>query len=242
MSNEQEDLSRRLMLRGSALAGLSAVVQACSSNPPVTPVDGGRDVGTDTVTQPDGGSSTADIAVLNALLAAEYNAIKAYDAGAGILMAPPAMDPRAGVAPLLLQVAMRFQTQHRDHAAQLVAAITAAGGTPVAEASVMFTAPTGFTPSVVNVLKLACNAEKAASIAYNGAVGGMSDAGRRFLAATIEGDETQHYIVLYMLLKQAVSAGPGLLTMLSAVVPASFVSNVGTTPNGLETVADFTYA
>jgi hypothetical protein len=234
MSND-ENVSRRLLLRGSAILGVAAAIEACSSDPAVVATDAG--------TGADGGANTtmADITVLNALLSAEYGAIKAYDAGAAILMAPPAGDPQAGSAGVLLAVAGRFQQQHRDHAAQISMAVTAAGGTPVAESSVTFTAPAGFTGSVVNVLKLACNAEKGAAIAYNGAVRALGTTTRRFLATTIEGDETQHFIVLYLLLKAAVTPNAAaLITGVPNIVPASFVSNLGGT-NGLQAVADLAY-
>jgi len=71
-------------------------------------------------------------------------------------------DPQRTFAPVLSMIAARWQSQHRDHAAQLAAAVTAAGRTPVAEGSVRFTPPAGFTRSISNVLRLACNTEKGA--------------------------------------------------------------------------------
>ncbi len=230
----EENVSRRNMLRGAAIVGVAAAVEACSDDATTqTPgTDGGADAGT----------TAEDGVVLNALLTAEYQAIKAYDAGAAILMAPPVGDPQAASAPVLLAVAARFQQQHRDHAAQIVTAVRAAGATPVTEASVTFTAPAGFTATILNVLKLACNAEKGAAVAYNGAVRALSTTARRFLATTIEGDETQHFIVLYLLLKGSVTPNAAnLVGGIDLIVPKAFVSNIESTTNGLQTVADLAY-
>ena len=68
----------------------SDVVEACSSTPTPT-----GDAGADA-------SANTDVATLNALLTAEYAAIKAYDAGAAVLAAPGAMDPQRAVAPVVL--------------------------------------------------------------------------------------------------------------------------------------------
>ncbi len=184
-----------------------------------------------------------DIGPLNQLLTAEYQAIKAYADALPTLQMPPTGDPLAANGPALSVIATAWQGHHRAHATQLAAAITAIGGTPVAEATVMFTRPTGYTAHVANVLKLACNAEKGAAIAYNRAVKALSSTGNRFLAGTIEGDETQHFIVLYTLLQGVVSAVPaGLITNISEVVPKAFVARTSASDmNSLQSVADFTY-
>ncbi len=184
-----------------------------------------------------------DITPLNALLTAEYEAIKAYEAGATILRMPPTNDPQASSSAPLLVIAMNWQNHHRTHATQLASLITSIGGTPVTEASVSFTAPTGFSASVGNVLRLAANKERAAAVAYNTAIKSLKATTSRFLAGTIEGDETQHFIVLYALLKGIVSADPaGLITNINEVVPKPFVAQVGTDMNSLQSIADFTFA
>ncbi len=178
---------------------------------------------------------------MNALLALEYAAIAAYTAGAGIISSPPAGDPLAALGPTLLLVATHFQQQHKDHATALVAAVTAAGGKPVDEASFTFTAPPGFTPSITNVLKLASNAEKDAAVAYTQLVGKLGVVDNRFLASSISGDESQHFIVLYVILKGIAQPGMNLTAMTNLVVQTSFVSGVGTF-SGLETVPDLAYS
>lgn len=216
-------LSRRALLGGAAVTGSALALEAC-----------GDDVGP-AVPNP-------DIPPLNNLLAAEYGAIAAYTAGIPILEMPPTGDPLAANGPALGVIARAWQAQHREHAAQLAATVTSIGGTPVAESSITFTAPMGFTPSVRNVMVLACNAEKAASIAYNQAVKTMSSASSRYIAGNIEGAETQHFVILYTLLKQVVAPNPAsLISMINEIAPKAFVASVGTATNGLSSIADFTY-
>ncbi len=215
-------LSRRALLGGLAATGTATLAGCGDDAAPSGP--------------------NPDITPLNALLTAEYEAIKAYEAGRMILMTPPMGDPQASSSAPLLVVATNWQNQHRAHAMQLASTITGIGGTPVSEASVMFTPPTGFSASVANVLKLACNKERAAAIAYNRAVKALKSTNSRFLAGTIEGDETQHFIVLYALLKGVVQADPaGLITNINEVVPKPFVAQVGADMNSLQSIADFTY-
>lgn len=221
-----KSLSRRALLGGMAVTGSALAIEACGGDdPPAGP--------------------NPDIGPLNGLLADEFRAIKAYDAGIPILAMPPAGDPQASSGQVLAAIATNWQNHHRDHAVQLAAAVRAIGGTPVTEASVTFTMPAGFSPSVRNVLVLACNAEKAAAIAYNQAVKAMSAASARYLAGNIEGAESQHFVILYTLLKQ-VAAPPAnptaLVTMTGEVAPKAYVSAVGGMTNGLSSIMDFTYS
>ena len=236
---KKKESSRREILRWSAIASTGAVVAACSSSGSAN--DGGTDAGPGDASANDGGNDAA-IAVLNTLLAAEWAAVAAYKAGAAILQAPPNGDPLASSAPVFLAVATHFSAQHQAHAGALGAAIVQLGGTPVDQSSVTFTAPPGFTPSVTNVLKLAANAEKAASIAYNGTVPQLPPSNElRFLAGSILGDETQHFVLLYSLLKGVAAAGPNVSTGANQIAPTDFVSTVGS-DMGLQSVADFTYS
>ena len=116
-------LSRRALLGGAAVTGSALALQAC-----------GDDVGP-VVPNP-------DIPPLNGLLAAEYGAIAAYTAGIPMLEMPATGDPLASSGFVIGAIARAWQTQHREHAAQLAATVTAIGGTPVAENSITFTAPT----------------------------------------------------------------------------------------------------
>jgi hypothetical protein len=216
-----EDVSRRDVLKGAT--ALSAGVALVSVLKPGT-----------AHAQP-----MQDLTLLNALLAAEYGAIAAYTAGAGILMAPPSGDPQASVAPAALAVAVHFQSQHREHAVKLAGLITAGGGTPVAESSVMFTPPMGFRAGVLNVIRLACNAEKGAAIAYADTLKSLSSQASAEVVAAIGGVETQHFIVLYLLATGIVSPAPGVMP--ADVVPQAFTSRLGSGTMGLQDVPDFTY-
>ncbi|MBI5512694.1 MAG: ferritin-like domain-containing protein [Deltaproteobacteria bacterium] len=221
--NDAHSLSRRALLGATAAGGLVA----CGSDPPA-------------MTGPN-----PDVMPLNGLLTAEYEAIKAYMTGVGIFAAPPMGDPQAALSLALVPIGTNWMNQHRQHATVLASTIRALGGTPVEEASVTFTAPAMFTNSIANVLKLAANKEKAAAVAYNRTVRQLSSQANRQLAANIEGDETQHFIVLYALLKQL--AAPNVATLVAnigEIVPKSFVATqAGAMANdSLEAQMDLMYA
>jgi len=223
--DESPNASRRQALsRGVALAAGAGLVVATLLKPRVARADDG------------------DATLLNALLSAEWAAIAAYTAGAQYLGAPDGGDPMASAAPTVLAVAQHFAQQHQDHATQLSAAVTAAGGTPVAQSSVTFTPPNGWTASVLNVLKLAANAEKAAAIAYTDTLKQISAAAAAQLVASIGGDETQHYTILSLIILGVAAPTADTLSMATDVVPRSFTASPGTGVEGLETVPDFTYA
>ena len=182
-----------------------------------------------------GGAATmiaADVEPLNALLSAEYNAITAYTAGAGLIGGAPNTDPLFALGDVITKIAVDIQAQHKLHAAALVDAIEALGGTAVVEADIAkgFKAPQGLAdnPTITNVLKFAASAERGAAVAYNQVLAGFEDAKHRFLAASIEGDETQHFIVLAALVLGLADPGPNLdLDSADDVIPAAFVSKVG---------------
>lgn len=184
-------------------------------------------------------SPDADIASLNALLAAEYNAITAYTAGAGLIGAAPDTDPLFGLADVIIKIAVDIQSQHKLHAQALVDAIEALAGTPVDEQSIAdaFVPPTALVdnPSISNVLKFAASAERAAAVAYNQVLATLEDAKHRFIATAIEGDETQHFIVLAALVLGLADPGPNLSEQTATdVIPEAFVSAVGD-ETGLDT-------
>jgi hypothetical protein len=147
----------------------------------------------------------------------------------------------ASAAPTVLAVATHFSSQHQDHATQLTAAVTAAGGSPAAQSSVTFTFPVGFSPSVLKVLKLAANAEKAASIAYTETLKQLSAATAAQLVAAIGGVETQHFTILSLIVLGVAAPTAQTLSMATDVVPRSFTASPSAGVPGLETVADFAY-
>lgn len=222
------DKTRRFLVAGGAVLGVGALAAACGaqpmSNDAGTGGGGGADAGMD-----------SDIELLNALLTAEYKAIDAYTQGAGVLMTDS-----SDLGKLVLAVAVEFQKDHKEHAVVLSATITALGGTPVLEANNKFTLPTGFRASTPNVMKLACNEERKAAIAYNQVIKGLKHADNRFISAAIQGDETQHYVVLVALI-EGLAVPTAALTLAKAdqVVPRAFVSEsrMGA-GNGLQAEAD----
>jgi bacterioferritin (cytochrome b1) len=181
------------------------------------------------------------IEIMNALLSAEYAAVQAYNAGAAVLMKPPPGDPLESAAPTVLAVAVHFQQQHRDHAEQLVARIMADGGTPVDESTITFTPPAGFTPSVMNVIRLAANAEKDAAVTYSQVLAEVDTATQATLVASIGGVEAQHYIVLSLVAQGVVQATPTTMAMAMQLTPTAFVLSPAAGVDGLMSVPDFTY-
>lgn len=214
-------LSRRSILGG--LAATSAALAGCGDDAPLGP--------------------DADVMPLNALLSAEYEAIKAYEAGRTIVMNAPSTDPQSRFKDVLVAVIERWKAQHESHAMQLAALVTALRGTPVARPATAFAPPTGFVANITNVLILAANAERGAAVTYNTTINTLKRGDTRALAASIEGDETQHFVVLNALLNRAVEPGTAIVTGgVNDIVPQAFVLRVGAGMNSLQDVADFTFA
>jgi len=181
--------------------------------------------------------TAGEVTTLLNLQRAEYEAIQAYRTAEGLLAAPAMGDPLAAAAPTVAAVAGHFRGQHEAHAAELGRLITAAGGTPAPSTMIYFTAPPGFNGTVGNLIRLACNKEKAAAIAYAEALKALTSAQSSGLAAAIGGVETQHFIVLYLLAKGVIAPGPAAGTMLAQLVPTAFVTTQNSVP-GLNTLTD----
>ncbi|MGC4093157.1 MAG: ferritin-like domain-containing protein [Polyangiaceae bacterium] len=179
-----------------------------------------------------------DNEVLNALLSAEYDAIATYTAGAAIIAADAAT-PQA-TRDVVTDVAVHFQSQHKDHAAALKKLIEANGGTPVAD-SAKATLPASFpaaTAGTTEVMKLAADKEKQAAVAYATVMQSISTQSAAKLVASIGAIETQHFVVLYLLVEGLIAANDGTAMNPTLVVPASFVLNVGASgTTNLETFA-----
>jgi rubrerythrin len=184
-------------------------------------------------------ADSPDDTALNALLQAELNAIATYTAGAGILQNPDGGDPNAAIAPTVLAVAVHFQSQHQDHADALTALIKKNGDTPVTKGSAVI--PKGFKASVINVIRLAANAERAAAVAYTAALKAISSGTAATLIAAIGGVEAEHFVVLYSLAKGLIAGSATTESKASSVVPTSFVIEVGAGTKGLESIPDFTF-
>lgn len=141
-----------------------------------------------------------DVAILNAALAAEQEAIAAYQLGAtsGLLQKP------------VLELAVQFQGHHKEHAAALAATVKKLGGEPVA-AKTAYTFPVAKLKTQADVLGFAAELEKGAVSAYLGAIPILDDRDLAKVAASILGDEAMHWAVL----RQALGQPP---------VPSAFVS------------------
>lgn len=148
-----------------------------------------------------GGDATqADARILNTALAAELEAVAAYQVGAesGLLLKPA------------LDLAVTFQGHHREHADVLAKTIEKLGGKPVA-AKARYEFPTAKLKNQADVLRFAAALEKGAVSAYLGAVPVFANRELAKAAASILGDEAMHWAVL----RQAVGEIP---------VPSAFVA------------------
>ena len=106
-----------------------------------------------------GAANPKDVQILNTALAAELEAIAAYQLGAeSKLLQPPVLD-----------LALTFQEHHKAHAALLVTTVEKLGGKPVL-AKAKYNFPVDQLKSQADVLKFAAKLEQGAVSAYLGAV------------------------------------------------------------------------
>lgn len=146
------------------------------------------------------GGIESDVRILNTALAAELEAIAAYQVGAesGLLQKP------------VLDLAVTFQGHHKEHADLLAKTVAKLGGSPVA-AKAKYAFPTDKLKSQADVLRFAGSLEKGAVSAYLGAVPVFGNRDLAKAAASILGDEAMHWAIL----RNAVGEAP---------VPSAFVS------------------
>lgn len=145
-------------------------------------------------------SDASDVRILNTALAAELEAIAAYQVGAesGLLQKA------------VLDLAVVFQGHHKEHAEVLAKTVEKLGGKAVA-AKKVYTFPTEKLKSQADVLRFAASLEKGAVSAYLGAVPVFGNRDLAKAAASILGDEAMHWAIL----RNAVGEIP---------VPSAFVS------------------
>jgi rubrerythrin len=146
------------------------------------------------------GGSAADARILNTALAAELEAIAAYQVGAesGLLQKP------------VLDLAVQFQGHHKEHADVLAKTVQKLGGKPVAAKS-KYSFPVESLKNQADVLRFAAKLEQGAVSAYLGAVPLFASRDLSKAAASILGDEAMHWAVL----RNALGENP---------VPAAFVA------------------
>ena len=141
-----------------------------------------------------------DVRILNTALAAELEAIAAYQVGAesGLLQKP------------VLDLAVQFQGHHKEHADVLAKTVRQLGGKPVA-AKDKYSFPLEGLKNQADVLRFAAQLEQGAVSAYLGAVPLFANRDLSKAAASILGDEAMHWAVL----RNALGENP---------VPSAFVA------------------
>lgn len=182
------DLRRRGLLRGSGITVLSASAVALLAGCEKMAVAQSSN------SSGNGASAANDVGILNTALALENEAISAYQLGAqsGLLQKP------------VLEVAVLFQTHHKEHRDALIAAIRKLGGTPVpakgdAEVAQALNASTLKTQA--DVLRLAQRLERGAANAYIGVIPSFGDRNLAQVSARLAADEAMHWTVLTQALK-----------------------------------------
>lgn len=141
--------------------------------------------GRDVLAQKSAPATAGDVSILNAALAAEFQAIAAYKVGAesGLLQKP------------VLDLALTFQGHHGEHAALLTQTVTKLGGKPVG-ALAKYSFPVETLKTQADVLRFAASLEKGAVSAYLGAVPKFANRDLSKAAASILGDEAMHWAIL----------------------------------------------
>jgi bacterioferritin (cytochrome b1) len=135
------------------------------------------------------GGAMTDIQILNSALAAEREAIAAYQVGAesGLLKKP------------VLKTAVQFQGHHKAHADVLGGTIKKLGGAP-SEPSVKYNFPVDKLKSQKDVLEFAAKLERGAVTAYASAIPKFESHDLSQAAASILSDEAMHWAVLRQVL------------------------------------------
>lgn len=135
------------------------------------------------------GLAMTDIQILNAALAAEREAIAAYQVGAesGLLKKK------------VLKTAVQFQGHHKAHADVLAGTIKKLGGEP-AEPPAKYSFPVDKLKSQKDVLEFAAKLERGAVTAYAGAIPKFENRDLSQAAASILSDEAMHWAVLRQVL------------------------------------------
>lgn len=134
-------------------------------------------------------AAASDVSILNVALALEHEAIAAYQLGAqsGLL--------QKGV----LEVAVRFQSDHKAHRDALDGTIRKLGGTPVGARGLDEYATAlkaGTLKGQADVLDLAARLELGAANAYIGVIPSFRDAQLAKVSARLAADETMHWTTL----------------------------------------------
>lgn len=145
--------------------------------------------GKESLAQGMSGDTTKDVGILNVALGLEHEAINAYQLGAGSGLL------QKGV----LDVAVRFQADHKAHRDALIATIQKLGGKPVMEMKLDEYAKALQANTLQNqtdVLNLAAKLELGAINAYLGVIPSFANKDLAKVAGRLAADETMHYVLL----------------------------------------------
>ena len=126
-----------------------------------------------------------DIRILNTAIAAEHEAVAAYQVGAESGLLEPAV----------LEVAVAFQGHHKEHVAALAKAVRSLGGKEV-HSRLSYDFPVEKLKKRVDVLQFAAGLERGAVSAYAGAIPVFGNRDLAAAAASILADEAMHWAVL----------------------------------------------
>lgn len=175
------NIGRRMFLGGTGKSVLSATAVALLA--------GCESMARNTSKARAGGDPAQDVAILNTALSLEHEAIAAYQLGAesGLLAKP------------VLQTAVLFQSQHKEHRDALATTIRSLGGMPVDSESLNDYAAAlgaGGLKNQTDVLRLAAKLEKGAANAYLGVIPAFLDADLAQVSGRLAADETMHWTVL----------------------------------------------
>ena len=117
--------------------------------------------------------------------------------------------PAACLQKPVLEVAVLFQTHHKEHRDALIATIRKLGGTPVAaksDAEVAQALNASALKNQTDVLRLAQRLEKGAANAYIGVIPSFGDRALAQVSARLAADEAMHWTVLTQALKDPLPA------------------------------------
>ena len=145
-------------------------------------------------------SDAKDVDILNVALGLEWEGINAYTHGAksGLLEKP------------VLDTAVRFQADHKEHADTLAGAIRKMGGRPVEPKSLADYAKAlkaDTLKSQADVLSLAARLELGATNAYLGVIPAFKSPALAQVAARLAADEVMHWTILNSALGRPLPAG-----------------------------------
>jgi rubrerythrin len=176
--------SRRQFLNGVGQLTLSATAIALVAGREAVAAGKGK---------PMAASPTQDVTILNVALGLEHEAIGAYQISAesGLLEKP------------VLDVAVLFQSQHKEHRDALINAVRTLGGTPVETKSIdayKSALNVATIKSQKDVLTLAARLERGAANAYLGVIPSFADPALAQIAGRLAADETMHWTVLAQVL------------------------------------------